>query len=91
MRLIKHDVNLGRAVFWNVKQSLPRSLRTIEWEDMFVSVYSQNSPLDVRFRSPDSAKNRDNAKGAILVEGCSLEPNERADERTHCPGYPACF
>jgi pre-mRNA-processing factor 8 len=44
MRLIKHDVNLGRAVFWNVKQSLPRSLTTIEWDDTFVSVYSQNNP-----------------------------------------------
>ncbi|TFK84603.1 hypothetical protein K466DRAFT_567120, partial [Polyporus arcularius HHB13444] len=33
MRLIKHDVNLGPAVFWNVKQSLPRSLTAIEWED----------------------------------------------------------
>jgi pre-mRNA-processing factor 8 len=44
MRLIKHDVNLGRAVFWNVRQSLPRSLTTIEWEDTFVSVYSQNNP-----------------------------------------------
>ena len=44
MRLIKHDINLGRAVFWNVKQSLPRSLTTIEWEDTFVSVYSQNNP-----------------------------------------------
>ncbi len=44
MRLIKHDVNLGRAVFWNVKQSLPRSLTTIEWEDTFVSVYSRDNP-----------------------------------------------
>jgi pre-mRNA-processing factor 8 len=44
MRLIKHDVNLGRAVFWNVKQSLPRSLTTIEWDDTFVSVYSKNNP-----------------------------------------------
>ncbi|KAF8194228.1 NUC071 domain-containing protein [Pholiota molesta] len=41
MRLIKHDVNLGRAVFWNIKQRLPRSLTTIEWEDTFVSVYSR--------------------------------------------------
>jgi pre-mRNA-processing factor 8 len=44
MRLTKHDVNLGRATFWNVKQSLPRSLMTIEWFDTFVSVYSQNNP-----------------------------------------------
>ena len=44
MRLIKHDVNLGRVVFWNVKQSLPRSLTMIEWEDTFVSVYSKDNP-----------------------------------------------
>ena len=44
MRLIKHDVILGRAVFWNVKQSLPRSLTTIEWDETFVSVYSKDNP-----------------------------------------------
>ena len=44
MRLNKHDVNLGRAVFWTVKNSLPRSLTTIEWEDTFVSVYSKDNP-----------------------------------------------
>jgi len=44
MRLIKHDVNLGRAVFWNIKQRLPRSLTTIEWDDTFVSVYSKENP-----------------------------------------------
>lgn len=44
MRLIKHDINLGRAVFWNVKNSLPRSLTTIEWEATFVSIYSKDNP-----------------------------------------------
>ncbi|WWC70357.1 pre-mRNA-processing-splicing factor 8 [Kwoniella pini CBS 10737] len=44
MRLNKHDVNLGRAVWWNVKSSLPRSLTTIEWEESFVSVYSKDNP-----------------------------------------------
>jgi pre-mRNA-processing factor 8 len=44
MRLIKHDVNLGRAVFWNVKNSLPRSLTTIEWDETYVSVYSKDNP-----------------------------------------------
>ncbi len=44
MRLVKHDVNLGRAVFWTVKNSLPRSLTTIEWEDTFCSVYSKDNP-----------------------------------------------
>ena len=28
MRLMKHDVNLGRAVFWDMKNRLPRSLPT---------------------------------------------------------------
>ncbi|KAI6038379.1 pre-mRNA-processing-splicing factor 8 [Pisolithus marmoratus] len=39
MWLIKHNINLGQAVFWNAKQILPRSLTTIKWEDTFVSVY----------------------------------------------------
>ena len=44
MRLMKHDVNLGRAVFWEIKNRLPRSLTTIEWEYSFVSVYSKDNP-----------------------------------------------
>lgn len=41
MRLMKHDVNLGRAVFWDIKNRLPRSVTTVEWESSFVSVYSK--------------------------------------------------
>jgi pre-mRNA-processing factor 8 len=44
MRLMKHDVNLGRAVFWDIKNRLPRSITTIEWEGSFVSVYSKDNP-----------------------------------------------
>jgi pre-mRNA-processing factor 8 len=44
MRLMKHDVNLGRAVFWETKNRLPRSLTTIEWNESFVSVYSKDNP-----------------------------------------------
>ena len=44
MRLMKHDVNLGRAVFWDMKNRLPRSLSTIEWDDSFVCVYSKDNP-----------------------------------------------
>jgi pre-mRNA-processing factor 8 len=44
MRLMKHDVNLGRAVFWELKNKLPRSLTTIEWEKSFASVYSKDNP-----------------------------------------------
>lgn len=46
MRLIKHDVNLGRAVFWDIKNRLPRSLTTVDWDDddTFVNVYSKDNP-----------------------------------------------
>lgn len=44
MRLIKHEVNLGRPVFWYVKQSLPKSLTTIKWEDTCLSMYSKDNP-----------------------------------------------
>ena len=43
MRLMKHDVNLGRAVFWEIKNRLPRCLTTIQWENSFVSVYSREN------------------------------------------------
>ena len=44
MRLMKHDVNLGRAVFWDMKNRLPRSITTVKWEGSFVSVYSKDNP-----------------------------------------------
>ncbi|TDZ37058.1 Pre-mRNA-processing-splicing factor 8 [Colletotrichum spinosum] len=44
MRLMRHDVNLGRAVFWDLKNRLPRSVTTIEWDDSFASVYSRDNP-----------------------------------------------
>ncbi|XP_023721205.2 pre-mRNA-processing-splicing factor 8-like [Cryptotermes secundus] len=43
MRLVKHDVNLGRAVFLYIKNRLPHST-TIQWENSFVSVYSKDNP-----------------------------------------------
>ncbi|KAL9621420.1 MAG: hypothetical protein Q9160_004180 [Pyrenula sp. 1 TL-2023] len=44
MRLMRHDVNLGRAVFWDLKNRLPRSITTIDWDDSFASVYSKDNP-----------------------------------------------
>lgn len=44
MRLMKHDVNLGRAVFWDIKNRLPRSVTTINWDESFTSVYSKDNP-----------------------------------------------
>lgn len=34
----------GRAVFWDIKNRLPRSVTTILWESSFVSVYSKDNP-----------------------------------------------
>ena len=34
----------GRAVFWEIKNRLPRSITTIQWENSFVSVYSKDNP-----------------------------------------------
>lgn len=44
MRLMKFDVNLGRAVFWDIKNRLPRSLTTLDWDTSFASVYSRDNP-----------------------------------------------
>ncbi|CAI4515271.1 BCE_3a_G0026200.mRNA.1.CDS.1 [Saccharomyces cerevisiae] len=44
MRLIRQDVNLGRAVFWEIQSRVPTSLTSIKWENAFVSVYSKNNP-----------------------------------------------
>ena len=44
MRLMKHDVNLGRAAFWDIGNRLPRSLASLEWAAAFVSVYSRDNP-----------------------------------------------
>jgi pre-mRNA-processing factor 8 len=44
MRLLKRDVNLGRAIFWDIKNRLPRSITTLDWDNSFVSVYSAENP-----------------------------------------------
>lgn len=44
MRLIRQDVNLGRAVFWEIKGRVPESLIRISWENTLASVYSKNNP-----------------------------------------------
>eukprot|EP00397_Hematodinium_sp_SG-2012_P000264 GEMP01000264.1.p1 GENE.GEMP01000264.1~~GEMP01000264.1.p1 ORF type:complete len:2430 (+),score=545.91 GEMP01000264.1:161-7450(+) len=44
MRRMKHDVNLGRACFWEITNRLPRSITQLEWDNSFVSVYSKDNP-----------------------------------------------
>ena len=44
MRLMKLDVNLGRAVFWDIRNRLPRSMTSLDWDASFVSVFSKDNP-----------------------------------------------
>lgn len=44
MRLMRPDVNLGKAVFWEVSSRVPTSITTLEWKDSFASVYSPENP-----------------------------------------------
>ncbi|KAJ6244791.1 intein-containing pre-mRNA-processing-splicing factor 8 precursor [Anaeramoeba flamelloides] len=44
MRLMKHDVNLGLATFWKIRNRLPRSITTLDLERSFISVYSKDNP-----------------------------------------------
>ena len=41
---VRFDVYRGRAVFWDIKNRLPRSVTTVQWENSFVSVYSKDNP-----------------------------------------------
>ncbi|KAI9188902.1 pre-mRNA-splicing factor 8 [Blastocladiella emersonii ATCC 22665] len=86
MRLMKHDVNLGRAVFWDFKNRLPRSITTIEWESSFASVYSKDNPnllfnmagFDVRILPKVRAANEE----FTLREGVWHLVNDSTKERT---------
>ncbi|CAH6720476.1 pre-mRNA-splicing factor 8 [[Candida] jaroonii] len=43
MRLMRHDVNLGRAVHWEIAGRIPHSITSIEWSDTYSSVYSKDN------------------------------------------------
>ena len=86
MRLIKHDVNLGRAVFWDMKNRLPPSLTTIEWEGSFVSVYSRDNPNLLfnmcGFELRLLPKQRMADEAFSVVDGCWNLQHEATKERT---------
>ncbi|RJE20058.1 factor 8, partial [Aspergillus sclerotialis] len=89
MRLMRHDVNLGRAVFWDLKNRLPRSITTIEWDDTFASVYSKDNPnllfsmngFEVRILPKSRNQNEEfNVKDSVwsLVDNASKERTAHA-------------
>ena len=69
MRLMKHDVNLGRAVFWDMRNRLPRSLTTLDWDNSFVSVYSRDNP-NLLFSMVNFEARRCAALICYFVSGC---------------------
>jgi pre-mRNA-processing factor 8 len=77
---------VGRAVFWEIKNRLPRSITTIEWEESFVSVYSRDNPnllfsmcgFDVRILP----KVRSIQEQFTLNEGVWNLINDQTKERT---------
>jgi pre-mRNA-processing factor 8 len=89
MRLMKHDVNLGRAVFWNLRNRLPRSLTSMEWENSFVSVYSRDNPnllfsmagFEVRLL-PKARMSAAEGEGYAGRDGVWALQNEATKERT---------
>ena len=86
MRKMKHDVNLGRAVFWELQNRLPRSVTSLDWEEAssFVSIYSKDNPnllfsmcnFEVRMLP------RSKALGDVQKEGVWRLQNERTKEVT---------
>ena len=86
MRLMKHDVNLGRAVFWDMKNRLPRAVTTIEWDESFVSVYSKDNPSLLfnmcNFEVRILPKCRTTLEGMSHKDGAWNLQNEITKERT---------
>jgi pre-mRNA-processing factor 8 len=86
MRLMKLDVNLGRAVFWDIRNRLPRSMTSLDWDSSFVSVFSKDNPnllfsmtgFEVRIRP----KSRTIAEDFASRDGVWALQNEATKERT---------
>jgi pre-mRNA-processing factor 8 len=86
MRLMKLDVNLGRATFWDLRDRLPRSLTTLDWENSFVSVYSLDNPnllFDLHgFEVRMTPKARMHNQEAVHKDGVWSLQNESTKEMT---------
>lgn len=84
MRLMRSDVNLGRAVFWEIASRIPPSITTLLWEQTYASVYSKNNPnllfsmcgFEVRILPKIRAKELSSSEGVWDLV------NQRTKERT---------
>ncbi|CEP25031.1 PRP8 [Cyberlindnera jadinii] len=68
MRLMRHDVNLGRATFWEMQGRVPRAFANIQWDDALASVYSKDNP---------------NLLFSMCGFEVRILPNSRKEEVTH--------
>ena len=80
---MKHDVNLGRAVFWDIKNRLPRSVTTVDGRSRS-SAYSKDNPTSSstvasRSASPKTRMLNDEFVGR---DGVWNLQNESSKERT---------
>jgi len=89
MRLMKQDVNLGRAVFWDLKNRLPRALTSLEWDpDSFVSVYSRENPnllfsmAGFEVRILPKCRSQDGLLSGLEQDGVWMLVEEGSKERT---------
>ncbi|KAG7660465.1 uncharacterized protein J8A68_006022 [[Candida] subhashii] len=88
MRLMRHDVNLGKAVFWEISGRIPPSLTSIEFEDTFASVYSRDNPnllfsmcgFEVRILPKIRAKESNSSKEGVwdLIDQSTKERTAKA-------------
>eukprot|EP00559_Dactyliosolen_fragilissimus_P008345 CAMPEP_0184861990 /NCGR_PEP_ID=MMETSP0580-20130426/6537_1 /TAXON_ID=1118495 /ORGANISM="Dactyliosolen fragilissimus" /LENGTH=2469 /DNA_ID=CAMNT_0027359673 /DNA_START=168 /DNA_END=7577 /DNA_ORIENTATION=+ len=95
MRLLKRDVNLGRGIFWDIKNRLPRSVTTLDWDNSFVSVYRNENPnllfdmngFEVRIKPicanrSNLSSNTDASSGTTYKDGVWNLQNDTTKEMT---------
>ena len=86
MRLMKFDVNLARATFWEMNNRLLRSVTYMQWDNSYVNVYSKSNPnllFDMcGFEVRILPKVRSTPETFILKDGSWKLQNDRTKEIT---------
>lgn len=88
MRLMRHDVNLGRAIHWELSGRIPNSLTSLDWEDTFVSVYSQDNPnllfgmCGFEIRILPKIRSSEEVSSSLSTDGVWDLVNQSTKERT---------
>lgn len=88
MKLIRHDVHLGRACFWEIEGRVPASIVDLKWQDTLASVYSKDNPnllftmcgFDIKILPNIRAKESKSSKDGIweLIDETTKECTAKA-------------